>query len=203
MRSGSRWDLLFFWWYTDFGGPLSDEEIAHYSQQYELHYGKSVPAAWLTFWRTDTGGDFYMVNIFDLAEPSLRPSESPANQSAEQMMASYAKTITAMLFKRASHPVFRGDSVGSALDHKGPIARNGWTGAGLMRWRSRRTFAEMTVMPPPPGDGTDFHALKMDALDATLAFPTEPILVFDLRFVFGLMLLSLAALADMVFCRRR
>ena len=57
----------FFYWYTSFGGPLSDEEIAHYTEVLA-----SAPAMsdhserWISFMKSDTGDDFAMWNAVDL-----------------------------------------------------------------------------------------------------------------------------------------
>ncbi len=59
----------FFYWYTSFGGPLSDEEIAHYTVVLA-----SAPAAsndserWISFMKSDTGDDFAMWNAVDLLD---------------------------------------------------------------------------------------------------------------------------------------
>ena len=58
----------FFYWYTSFGGPFSEEEIAHFT---EVLAG--APAMnehserWISFMKSDTGDDFETTR--DLAHP--------------------------------------------------------------------------------------------------------------------------------------
>ena len=57
---------LFFSWYTDFGGPLTEAEIQAYiakTENHDLGGHPSARAALLEFLRNDTGGQFLMFNV--------------------------------------------------------------------------------------------------------------------------------------------
>ena len=53
---------LFFSWYTSFGGPLSQAEIAHFSQVLEdVASPPERMRTWVAFMESDTGDDFAML----------------------------------------------------------------------------------------------------------------------------------------------
>ena len=61
--------ILFFLWYTNLSGPLSDQEIAAYKEMYEESNRDSYQ--WeraFKFMSEDDGKDFYMVNFLDSNE---------------------------------------------------------------------------------------------------------------------------------------
>ena len=65
----------FFYWYTSFGGPLNEKEIAYYSERFESLEPPPPPEAVARlrqFMEEDTGDDFVMVNVIDMYETHSR-----------------------------------------------------------------------------------------------------------------------------------
>ena len=65
----------FFGWYTSFGGPLDDEEIAEYLSFFEARDPAPTPetlALLKRFMEEDTGDDFVMINVIDMYPTPLQ-----------------------------------------------------------------------------------------------------------------------------------
>ena len=184
-------------WYTDFGGPLRDDEIATYLERLEaIGFADARRERVRRFMEEDTGRQFLMVNVIDHAEdPPDVPGAEPG-ETAEQLMGRYMEHMFVELLKRACHPTAMGYAVFDALDLVGVDALPGaerWDQGGLMRYRSRRTFFDIVTLPETLGR----HEFKVAALDKTIAYPIEPALnLGDLRVLLGLVLLCTAALLD-------
>ena len=94
-----------FRWYTSFGGPLSDEEIAGYLAAMQRGDPSSAPedlARIRRFMEEDTGDDFAMLNV----------------------IGRYMQYMWPALLSRASHPVFSGSAANTAMDL---MNAPGWT----------------------------------------------------------------------------
>ena len=66
---------LFFAWYTDFGGKLTDAEIQYYAEKFESNALKDnrvleprTMESLQKFMREDSGKQFLMVNVIDMSE---------------------------------------------------------------------------------------------------------------------------------------
>ncbi|MBW2423739.1 MAG: hypothetical protein JRG86_05795 [Deltaproteobacteria bacterium] len=203
-RRASIWLLplmlyaAFVGWYTDFGGPLSDDEIAAYLDRFEaLGFSEERRDRIRRFMESDTGRQFLMLNIVDYAEnPADVPGAEPG-ASATPLMNRYMEHMYAELFSRACHPTVMGNAVHTALDLVGMEALDSadrWDMGALFRYRSRRTFLEIVTIP----ETLDRHEFKIAALDKTIAYPIETQLnLGDPLVLLGLILLSGAALTDL------
>ena len=198
----------FAYWYTDFEGPLSEAEIA--TAVARLQQGSLSAdrvAVFEHFMRTDTGRQFVMFNALDLADKPRglvdgQPMENTAasGESAAQLMARYMEHMYPQMLMRASHPVFFGQVVSSALDIYGIENVDVWDQGALVRYRSRRDFMEIVLHP----DMGNRHQYKLAALDKTVAFPVEVELTTgDPRLLLALFILALTALVDSFFLTRR
>ncbi len=194
----------FVFWYTDFGGPLREDEIAGYLAKFE---SQGAPADLIArvrvFMESDTGRQFQMVNIIDYADdPPDVPGAEPG-ESAEQLMGRYMEHMYRELFRRACHPTVMGLAAFRAMDLVGVDALDRpetWDVGAMMRYRSRRTFMEIVTIPATRGR----HEFKVAALDKTIAFPIETqIHLGDPRVLLGLGLFSVAALLDLLGVGRR
>ena len=61
--------VVFFSWYTSFGGPLTDEEIDHYLAKFAENDPSRSPEQLTSlrrFMEEDTGDDFVMLNVIDM-----------------------------------------------------------------------------------------------------------------------------------------
>jgi hypothetical protein len=185
---------IFVLWYTDFGGPLSNEEVDDFI---EVMTDNGVPADkvdyYAQFLRNDTGRQFLMVNNLDMNEDPPAVAGAPENADADTLMGLYMEHMIPELLKRACHPVLMGPAVYSAIDITGIEGAEQWTDAALFRYRSRRSLMEIISNPDILGP----HHFKLAALDKTIAYPIETSLYLsDPRLLLGLILLAVTALID-------
>ncbi|MDG0971667.1 MAG: hypothetical protein P8O13_05770 [Porticoccaceae bacterium] len=188
---------LFVLWYTDFSGPLNDEEVDHFVATLMAHNSAPETITYIErFLRNDTGRQFLMLNNLDMADNPSDVEGAQPGESAEQLMNRYMEHMYPELLKRASHPVIFGQAIYSTLDMTGienTTEMKTWTDGALFRYRSRRTFMEIVANPELKGR----HEFKLAALNKTIAYPIETsIYLGDLRLLIGLILLSLTALLD-------
>ena len=194
--------LVFAYWYTNTGGPLKPEEIRSFTQ-------KAIDAGlqpdWIeplhAFMSSDTGRQFFMVNVIDLNEDPPDVEGAEPGESASQLMGRYMEYMYPALFRRASHPVFFASAVNSSLDLVGIEGAEDWSLVFVMRYRSRRDLVEIATDP----EFSSRHDFKVAALTKTIAYPTESrIYMSDPRFLLALILIALVALTDIVaFGRKR
>lgn len=185
---------IFVFWYTDFGGPLSDEEVEEFIA---VMTGNGLAPDrvdyYAQFLRDDTGRQFLMVNNIDMNENPPAVEGAPANADADTLMGLYMKHMIPQLLKRACHPVLMGPVVYPVIDITGIEGAEQWTAAAMFRYRSRRAFMEIISNPDILGP----HDFKLAALDKTIAYPIETDLYLgDPRLLLGLILLALTALVD-------
>ncbi|WP_372749926.1 hypothetical protein [Litorivivens sp.] len=193
--------LLFTFWYTNTGGPLTAAEVEHYLQLMAETDGVEADVEQIRgFLEGDKGGQFIMVNIVDLNEnpPTIGGVEPGA--SADDLMARYMEFMFPAMLRRACHPAFYGPAIGPVVDLVGLPGAHEWDQAVLMRYRSVRDMLEIVTNPEFAGR----HDYKIAALDKTVAFPVSPLLYYsDLRFVLGLLLLTLCALINLLISGKR
>lgn len=192
--------LLFVIWYTDFGGPLSDEEVDTFVTTLQANDADPQTLARLEgFLRNDSGRQFLMLNALDMNDNPPDVAGAAPGENANQLMARYMEHMIPELLKRACHPVILGDAAYTAIDLVGIEKAEQWTGGAFFRYRSRRSFMEIVSNPAI----VDKHQFKLAALDKTIAYPVETtIYLGDLRLLLGLILLSITALLDIALCRR-
>jgi hypothetical protein len=185
---------LFVAWYTDFGGPLSDEEVDNFIAVLDERGGNPEIIAKIEgFLRNDSGRQFLMLNALDMNDNPPDVEGAEPGENADQLMARYMEHMIPELLKRASHPVILGDAVYTAIDVVGIDNAEQWTGGAMFRYRSRRTFMEIVSHPAMAGK----HEFKLAALDKTIAYPIETQIYFgDPRLILGLFLLAVTALLD-------
>ena len=189
-------------WYTDFGGPLSDDEIAEavsYLESREMEPRRIQ--AFRTFFENDTGRQFLMVNNIDINDLPPRMEGFGPDAKAEDYMDHYMEHMYPELLARASHPIFYATGLGLNIDVLGIEGADGWDTAALLRYRSRRTFVEI-ITNPALGPR---HEFKLAAMTKTIAYPVETVLYLsDPRFLIFLIFGFLVAISDsLIFGRRR
>ena len=187
---------LFFSWYTDFGGPLTEAEIqAYIAKTANLNLGGDPLSrgALLEFMRNDTGGQFLMFNAVDLAKNPPQMEGAPPDADGQTLIDLYMEHMIPALLSRASHPVAVGKSVADSLDLLGIEGAQSWSHGAIMRYRSRRTLIDIIGNP----EFYSRHDFKLAGLEKTIAYPIEPrIYVGDLRLLVGLFMLAITALLD-------
>lgn len=187
---------IFVYWYTDFGGPLSDAEIDEFIAVMTDNGLDSERVDYFAqFLREDSGRQFLMVNNIDMNETPPAVEGAPADADADTLMGLYMEHMIPELLRRASHPVLMGPAVYSAIDITGIEGGEHWTDTALFRYRSRRSLMEIISNPEILGP----HDFKLAALDKTIAYPIETSLYLgDPRLLLGLILLAVTALVDSI-----
>ena len=180
--------VAFFSWYTSFGGPLTDEEIAHYIAQVESSDPAPSPeriAMLRKFMEEDTGDDFVMVNVIDIYDTPLQIEGVAPGESSDDVLAKYMDYMLPELISRACHPVLYGQAANTAMDIMNADGMEQWTRGAGMRYRSRRDLLEIAGN----SDFAGSHEFKIAAMRKTIAFPIDPwFQLGDPRLVLALLL---------------
>ncbi len=140
--------VVFFSWYTNFDGPMEDDEIQQVLIQAKAN-GRSAESLETLelFMRGDTGNDFIMINLLDMNES---PPDLPATGRGAgpmQLINHYMEHMYPAQFKRASHPIFFGRAVADAMDISGIEGASHWDQGALFRYRSRRDIIAIATNP--------------------------------------------------------
>lgn len=195
--------LAFFAWYTSFAGPLTPEEIEHYTEV--LREAGAPPERlerWITFMEGDTGDDFAMLNVIHMRDvPTPGPGIEPG-ESSEEVLAKYTRPFLGHALLSAAHPVMLGSAAAPALDLWGIEDADAWSSGGLVRYRSRRDVLEQVAAMRDLGP--DIHAFKIAAMEQTIAFPLDPwFQAGDPRLLLALLLLVAGLAVQLAAGRRR
>ena len=183
----------FFFWYTDIGGKLDEEEIEFFLEKIEENASaNSVDLIQISFIKRfmeeDTGRQFLMVNNIDMDEDPEDVEGAEPGESAESLLDRYMEHMYSQLLKRACHPVFAGYAIHPSMDIVGIEGAEIWDQAALMRYKSRRAFMEVVTHP----NMLSKHDFKVAALEKTIAYPVETALYLsDPRFLLALILIIL------------
>ncbi len=194
--------LLFFVWYTPWGGPLTDEEIEHYVKAFasQGEADAEVLESIRHFLENDTGGDFVMLNAIELHEPPLQVEGVQPGDTAGEVLDKYMAYMWPALLRRACHPVLAGNAAARALDQWGLEGASVWSRGAAMRYRSRRDMLEIST--DPRFDPS--HAFKIAAMKKTVAFPLDPWFhLGDPRILLGGTTLVLVLLLQLLSLRRQ
>ena len=179
--------LCFWVWYVGFKPKVTSAEVAQLKQllDRDSHANKQQIDGICDFLSNDDGKDFVMVNLLELK--NLR-------HDSRVKLLQYQKVFLGQLLKRAGHPVLIGQAAGSNIENIG-CENDQWTGAGMIRYRSRRDLFDMLLVTV----GSPHHQLKLDALARTAAFPAAPwTLVGGPKLVVPLTLALIAALSHLL-----
>ena len=179
---------LFFLWYTNLSGPMSDQEIDEAIIGLRNNgMAENNIEHWERFMRSDTGDQFIMLNNIDMNPSPPKMPDTREGATAQELMDVYMEHMYSEQFKRACHPVFFGEVVHETLDITGIENARSWTHGALFRYRSRGDLIQIALNP----NSKDRHEYKIAALTKTIAYPIEPtIYPSDARFILFLILLS-------------
>ena len=126
----------FFFWYTDMGGKLTQEEIQGFIEKQEqniLNSGVSRDSEEFRlridfirrFMEEDNGKQFIMVNNIEMNKDPGDVSGVNSSESSDQLLSRYMEHLWQNLLKRDSHPVFGGNTIfQSCLLNKSPSPRD-------------------------------------------------------------------------------
>ena len=193
--------LIFFFWYTNTSGPLSQAEIDLVIERIdkgESTISEEDRSNFLEFLRNDDGGDFYMVNFLDLNENPPIMEMTGKSATASDLLDYYMEYMYPELLIRASHPVFAGNVSANALDHIGAEETKIWDQTAIMRYRSIRDMLEI-------GSNEIFserHKYKDNALIKTIANPDRAPFFLDFRIFIFIFLLSITLIIDRLKSRK-
>ena len=180
--------LAFFSWYTSFKGPLTPAEIEHYltlSEQQDPGASAEDRARIRAFMEEDTGDDFVMINVIHLYDEPLQIEGVEPDDTTDEVLAKYMEYMFPAMLSRASHPVFQGSAVSTAMDIMNADGMESWTAGAGVRYRSRRDLLEIGTNPAFEGR----HEFKVAAMAKTIAFPVDPFnYLGDPRLVLALLL---------------
>ena len=201
----------FFFWYTDMGGKLSQEEIQVFIKKHEQNIiddGVSPDSEELQlrinilrrFMEEDNGKQFIMVNNIEMNKDPGDVLGANPGESADQLMSRYMEYMWPNLLRRASHPIFMSNAVYQSMDLVGIEGGEVWDHAALMRYKSRRAMMEIVTHP----DMMDRHVFKVAALQKTIAYPVEPFVFYsDIRIIFGMFILIIGLSIRLFFASKR
>ncbi len=186
--------LIFFLWYTNLSGPLSDEEIELFEETLGKRSDMERKEILLNFMKEDDGRDFYMINLLDNKESPITMEATGEGATAMDLQAHYMEYMFPEMLKRATHPIFFENVLGSALDILAAPGMENWEIVAIFRYRSRRDLFEIGANPI----FFERHDYKIEGLDKTIAIPVETPLIFDVRTQLFIILLAIGLIIDRI-----
>ena len=186
--------LIFFLWYTNLSGPLSDEEIELFEETFSERSDMERKEILLNFMKEDDGRDFYMINLLDNKESPITMEATGEGATAMDLQAHYMEYMFPEMLKRATHPIFFENVLGSALDILAAPGMENWEIVAIFRYRSRRDLLEIGANPI----FFERHDYKIEGLDKTIAIPVETPLIFDVRTQLFIILLAIGLIIDRI-----
>jgi hypothetical protein len=172
---------LFWLWYCGVKGRLSKHEVEIFISSFEA---KGVSERALSnireFLEQDDGREFFMVNLLEI--------KSPKRESQKLLMGYFKKFMSGMIL-RGGHPFFLAKTAAKNIENLNCEHADNWTSVGIIRYRSRRDFAQIVLNT----FGSEHHADKLLSLKKTLAFPSTTTLFFGSPKIIIVLALGLAA----------
>jgi len=184
-------------WYDNWRGPMRPEEIDRF-----LADVRGTPGAEVNdldtlrrFLEADDGGEFFMLNLVRLSPTPVPHPETGAPTPAAALLREYIRGFLSVLVRHAGHPALQAAKIGGYVDAWNVPPDPGWSFVGVMRYRSRRDMAELSLDPR----FTAAHPFKIAAIPVTASFPTAPrgALLLGPRIWVGLVLALAAALLQL------
>ena len=193
---------LFSFWYVNWSGPLTLEEVDGFMDRLEARAEEATPerlAVVRRFLENDDGKEFFMANLVRLPKEPVADPNTGELRPAPEVLREYTGPFMRKLFGRAGHPAFFARAAGGYVEHWGVEADPGWSFVGMVRYRSRRDMAELAAHP----SFGPIHAYKLVAMTHTLAFPATPgMAFFGPRVWLALLLGLVAAIVHILFGAR-
>ena len=186
--------LIFFLWYTNLSGPLSDEEIEFFVETLSERSDMERKEILLNFMKEDDGRDFYMINLLDNKESPITMEATGEGATAIDLQAHYMEYMFPEMLKRATLPIFFDNVLGSALDILAAPGMENWEIVAIFRYRSRRDLLEIGANPI----FFERHDYKIEGLDKTIAIPVETPFIFDVRTQLFIILLAIGLIIDRI-----
>ena len=177
---------LFWLWYCGVKGSLSKHEVEIFISSFEAKgLSESALLNIREFLEQDDGREFFMVNLLEI--------KSPKRESQKLLMGYFKKFMSGMI-PRGGHPLFLAKAAARNIENLNCEHADNWSSAGIIRYRSRRDFAQ-TVLKT---FGSEHHSDKLLSLKKTLAFPSTTTLFFGSPKIIIALVLGLAAAVTQV-----
>jgi len=163
--------LIFALWYFNWKGPLTPDEVQHFSNQFAENSRQSPtdPEVLRQFMEEDDGKEFIMLNLVRFHEGKVAHPETGELMSGPELIQGYFGPFSKALFKRGGHPVILARKKGGYIDSWNSAADEGFHIVGTMRYRSRRDLLMLASDPR----FKDSHKFKLAAIDGTTSFPVQ------------------------------
>jgi len=188
---------MFRLWYDNWRGPLSQQEVEHFMQATRSASGASHTdeATLRKFLEEDDGKEFVMCNLVRLHPEPMPHPVTGVLTAPRDLMQEYVRHFVLQLLLRGGHPIVASRKVAGYIDAWNAPPDEGWTVAGMMRYRSRR---DMMVLATEERFKRA-HPFKIAAVEKTFSFPTQVIteMVLRPRGVVALVLMLVAALVHL------
>ena len=110
-----------------------------------------------------------MVNMVAHHKGKIADPDTGAPVSAAALLNKYFRPFIGKLFRSAGYPAITGEVVGDYIDAWNTSANPGWSGSGLIRYRSRRDL----MLAATNASFAAGHRYKQLALAVTFAVPVE------------------------------
>ena len=191
--------LLFLAWHENWRGPLKEAEIKMFMAQMEANENldKTRFDTLVNFMRSDTGAEFFMVNMLVYTKGKLAHPETGEPVSAPALFYRYFRSFIGRLLRNGGYPAFSAGAAGDYIEAWNTAANPGWSGSGIIRYRSRRDLMRAVTDPAFSGG----HIYKKAALAITYALPVEASsgLLVSPRIWVGMLLTLLAAFGQIIY----
>lgn len=172
---------LFWLWYCGVKGRLSKHEVEIFISSFEA---KGLSERALSnireFLEQDDGREFFMVNLLEIKSPK---------RESQQLLMGYFKKFMSGMIPRGGHPLFLAKAAAKNIENLNCEHADNWSSAGIIRYRSRRDFAQIVLKT----FGSEHHADKLLSMEKTLAFPSTTTLLVGSPKVIVALALGLAA----------
>jgi len=191
--------LLFLAWHENWIGALKPDEIAAFTARLAAddNLDDALRANLIKFMQDDEGDEFFMLNMLALHKGKIADPDTGAPVSAVALLNKYFRPFIGKLFRRAGYSAITGAVVGDYIDAWNTSANPGWSGNGLIRYRSRRDLM-LAATDPSFAAG---HKYKQAALAVTFAVPVGGQIGFFVspRIWVALLVLLAAAFGQIVY----
>ena len=163
--------LAFLYWYVNWAGPISAEEITGFIERFSVGSGAQYTDAGVLrrFLEEDDGKEFVMQNFVALHAGKMSHPLTGEQVDAREVIGSYFNPFVKALFKRGGHPVFMAQKVGGYIDSWNCGGDPQWGATAMMRYKSRRDLIELAL----DKRFADIHVFKTSSIDKTISFPVQ------------------------------
>lgn len=163
--------MLFLAWHENWRGPLNAQEVDFFMAR--VNASKILDATqkrdFQSFMLSDKGDEFFMLNLAAYPAGNVAHPLTGEAMPPTEMLENYYRPFIGKILRSGGYPSFIGAVKGGYLDKLAAPANPGWSGLGIIRYRSRRDLLEAATGP----DFADSHIFKQAALAATYAMPVE------------------------------